>query len=132
MTTIRQAQTDVKVFHLKHGFKTDLLRDNSRGWYETWLKTGVERFHMTTQELSELEEAWLEMNKLKIADALGDLLYVVLGTAVAAGIELEPIFDEVQRSNMTKNPRGDGGLHPKGENYEPPDLVPILVKQEII
>jgi hypothetical protein len=36
------------------------------------------------------------------ADAIGDMLYVVLGTAVAHGIEIEPIFNEIHRSNMTK------------------------------
>lgn len=36
------------------------------------------------------------------ADAIGDLLYVVLGAAVAHGIDIEPIFNEIHRSNMTK------------------------------
>ena len=37
-----------------------------------------------------------------VADALGDLLYVVLGSAVCCGIDIEPIFREIHRSNMSK------------------------------
>jgi predicted HAD superfamily Cof-like phosphohydrolase len=36
------------------------------------------------------------------ADAIGDLLYVAIGAAVAYGIEIEPIFDEIHWSNMSK------------------------------
>src|SRR4051812_45713077 len=41
-------------------------------------------------------------NLVEVADAIADLLVVVLGTAVACGIDAKPIFDEVMRSNMTK------------------------------
>jgi hypothetical protein len=36
------------------------------------------------------------------ADAIGDLLYVVFGAAVAYGIDIEPVFAEIHRSNMSK------------------------------
>jgi predicted HAD superfamily Cof-like phosphohydrolase len=38
----------------------------------------------------------------EIADALADTLYVVFGTALAYGIPMDSIFDEVHRSNMSK------------------------------
>lgn len=51
----------------------------------------------------------ISFNKIKnpdlveLADGLGDLAYVgEFGTAVAVGIDLEPIQDEIHRSNMTK------------------------------
>jgi predicted HAD superfamily Cof-like phosphohydrolase len=31
-----------------------------------------------------------------------DSLYVIIGTAVSYGIDIERVFDEVHRSNMTK------------------------------
>ena len=38
----------------------------------------------------------------KIADGIADSLVVQLGTAVACGIDIKPIFDEVMRSNWSK------------------------------
>jgi hypothetical protein len=44
-----------------------------------------------------------EPDLVQLADGLGDLAYVAeFGTAVAAGIDLEPIQDEIHRSNMSK------------------------------
>lgn len=67
----------------------------------------------------------------KVADALCDLLYVVVGTAVAHGMGpmLDKMFREVHRSNMTKDfrPIGNGekgGF--KGDKFQPPLLRPIL------
>jgi predicted HAD superfamily Cof-like phosphohydrolase len=69
-----------------------------------------------------------------VADAIGDLLYVVYGAAVTFGIPADEIFDEVHRSNMTKlgedgRPlvRADGKVL-KGPDFRPPDLLPILAR----
>lgn len=71
----------------------------------------------------------LDQNELiAIADALGDILYVVLGTAVSYGLDMERIFAEIHRSNMTKvggSKRGDGKWL-KPESYEPPRLGEII------
>lgn len=68
-------------------------------------------------------------NQTSVADALGDLLYVVLGTAVSCGIDIEPIFHEIHRSNMSKfidgHCRADGKWV-KGPSYSPANLQPIL------
>lgn len=137
MTTICEAQRGVEMFHLKHGFKTGLLQSLVKGplegqaaWLQDWLTTGIQRSHMIVQEASELMEAWHDQDVVEIADAIGDLLYVVLGSAAAAGIDVEPIFNEIQCSNMTKSRNeGRSPLHPKGENYQPPDLKSILLRQ---
>lgn len=61
-------------------------------------------------------------------DGICDLTYVALGTAVAAGIDLDPHWQEVQRANMAKlggGMRADGkALKPVG--WEPPDHESIL------
>ncbi len=80
----------------------------------------------------ELEE-YLEANDIVgIADAIGDLLYVVLGAACQHGIDIDPIFHEIHRSNMTKfidgHRRADGKWI-KGPSYTPANLKPILERQ---
>lgn len=68
---------------------------------------------------------------VELADGLADLLYVVLYTANAYGIDIEPIFNEVHRSNMTKlnAPKRNDGKQLKGENYQPPNLEPLIKAQ---
>lgn len=79
----------------------------------------------------ELEEYLTAKDVVGIADAIGDLLYVVLGTAVEHGIDIEPIFNEIHRSNMTKvgGHRNEYGKWVKPDNYEPADLTPIVTRQ---
>lgn len=55
----------------------------------------------------ELAESMEAQDLIGVADGLADLLYVTIGTAVVFGIDIEPIFDEVHRSNMSKL-GGDG------------------------
>lgn len=72
------------------------------------------------------------MDLVETADAIGDLLYVVLGTAVSCGIDIEPVFAEIHRSNMTKfidGHRREDGKWIKGPSYEPANLKPIIDAQ---
>lgn len=69
-----------------------------------------------------------EIDKAKLAKELADLLYVVYGTAATFGIDIDRVFDEVHKSNMSKlgedgKPvyREDGKVL-KGPNYQPPKL----------
>lgn len=64
-------------------------------------------------------------------DGLCDLIYVVLGSAVAWGIDLDPFFREVQRANMEKlkGPKRDDGKQLKPEGWQPPDIEKILIRQ---
>jgi len=80
----------------------------------------------------ELGELWQASDMNEAADAIGDLLYVVIGTAVAYGIDIAPIFDEIHRSNMSKFIDGykrDDGKWIKGPSYSPANLKPILEAQ---
>ena len=90
------------------------------------------RHQLIDEELCELENAMAKEDIVEIADAIGDLLYVVLGTAVSHGIDIDPIFHEIHRSNMTKfidGHRRSDGKWIKGPSYTPANLLPILQRQ---
>lgn len=125
-------QNMVRCFHEKHGFSKDLLHPQKATDHD-WNKIGLERAHLIAEELGEMTKAWAARDVVGIADGLADLMYVVLGTAVAAGIDISPILLEVHRSNMTKDPANGVVLHPhKGPTYSPPNLVPLLKQQGLL
>ena len=64
-------------------------------------------------------------------DGLGDLLYVLLGAAVEWGIDLQPYFDEIHASNMTKvgGPVRADGKRLKPAGYRPPNLREVFNQQ---
>lgn len=92
------------------------------------------RTRLMIEELAELVEGMHEQDLLKIADALGDLIYVVVGAAVAYGMPLGLIVNEVHASNMTKpvlNRHGKGGKIKK-DGFRPPNLTRILKEADTV
>ena len=90
------------------------------------------RLDLIEEELDELHYAIDNKDMVEIADALGDLLYVVYGAGHAFGIDLDECFKEIHASNMSKlgpdgNPikREDGKVL-KPDTFFPPDLKTIL------
>jgi len=84
------------------------------------------------EETEELSKALRMEDLVEIADAIADLLYVVYGAAVECGLDIEPIFKEVHRSNMTKKGGhlNDIGKWVKPPSYEPANLTPIINSQK--
>lgn len=86
------------------------------------------RARLILEETAELTAAMSEEDPIhEVADALADLLYVVIGTAIVYSIPIKPIFDEVHSSNMSK----ELGMHGmkraiKGTDFHPPDLRKII------
>jgi predicted HAD superfamily Cof-like phosphohydrolase len=85
------------------------------------------RIALIDEEYDELIEALNWGDRRFIAKELADLVYVVIGTAVALGIPFDAVFDAVHKSNMSKlddegKPylRADGKVE-KGPNYKAPD-----------
>lgn len=70
---------------------------------------------------------------VELADGLADCEVVNLGTASAAGIAHQPVFEEVMRNNLAKFGPGHtldaGGKLVKPPDHEPPDLARILQLQ---
>lgn len=86
------------------------------------------RVTLIQEELDELETAFLNKDIVEVADALGDLLYVVYGAGVVCGIDLENVFNEVHRSNMTKvgGHKREDGKWVKPDTYEPANIKKVL------
>lgn len=99
------------------------------------ISTVNEQFGLITEEYKEaldeiihfLEEG-IGYDKKQAAKELADLLYVTYDTAIYLGIDIDRVFDEVHKSNMSKlgkdgKPvyREDGKVL-KGPNYTPPNL----------
>lgn len=91
-------------------------------------KTESLRVRLIQEEFDELKEAMEAKSLPNIAKELADLLYVVYGTAVSYGIDMEPVFREVQRSNMSKvgGYKREDGKWVKPETYSPANIRPIL------
>ncbi|OYQ32262.1 hypothetical protein CHU92_14275 [Flavobacterium cyanobacteriorum] len=92
------------------------------------------RYNLMKEENEEYLEAARNNDVVEIADALGDMLYILCGTIIEHGLQhkIEEVFDEIQRSNMSKlgqdgKPiyREDGKVM-KGPNYFKPDFKEIL------
>ncbi|MEK7294652.1 MAG: nucleoside triphosphate pyrophosphohydrolase family protein [Nitrospirota bacterium] len=89
------------------------------------------RVRLIQEEFDELQEALGRRDAAAVAKELADLLYVVYGTAVSCGIDMEPVFREVHRSNMSKiggHKRADGKWV-KPPTYSPARIEPILTSQ---
>ena len=94
------------------------------------------RHNLMKEENEEYLEAAQNNDLVEVADALGDMLYILCGTILSHGMQhkITEVFDEIQRSNMSKlgadgKPiyREDGKVL-KGPNYFKPDITSILEK----
>ena len=92
------------------------------------------RFDLMDEENKEYLEAAQNDDLIEVADALGDMLYILCGTIIEHGMQdkIEEVFNEIQRSNMSKlgadgKPiyREDGKVM-KGPNYFKPNIEVIL------
>lgn len=119
----------VKAFHkaFKIGF-----RETPKANLGT--EKNILRYKLMREENEEYLEAANNDDLVEVADALGDLLYILCGTIIEHGLQykIEEVFEEIQRSNMSKlgengEPiyREDGKVL-KGPNYFKPDIAKIL------
>ncbi len=92
------------------------------------------RFDLMKEENEEYLEAANNGDLVEVADALGDMLYILCGTIIEHGMQdkIVAVFDEIQRSNMSKlGPDGkpiyrEDGKVLKGPNYFKPDIASML------
>jgi predicted HAD superfamily Cof-like phosphohydrolase len=94
------------------------------------------RFDLLKEENEEYLTAAKNGDLTEVADALGDIMYILFGTILKHGLQskIVQVFEEIQGSNMSKlgidgKPiyREDGKVL-KGPNYYRPDIPAILGK----
>ena len=92
------------------------------------------RYELMKEEMTEYFDACVDNDLVEIADALGDQLYILMGTIISHGMGdiIEKVFNEIHNSNMSKldedgNPiyREDGKVL-KGPNYFPPNIKQFI------
>ena len=119
----------VQQFHeaFKIGYRTRLKADLG-------VAKNTLRFDLMKEENEEYLEAANNNDMVEVADALGDMLYILCGTIIEHGMQhkIEAVFDEIQRSNMSKlgddgQPiyREDGKVL-KGPHYFKPNIQEVL------
>jgi predicted HAD superfamily Cof-like phosphohydrolase len=126
---MRKQLDAVKLFHQTYG-----LGINEKPVAYISKEQSLLRFSLMQEENEEYLEATESGNLEEVADALGDMLYILCGTILDHGLQykIEAVFDEIQRSNMSKlgadgKPiyREDGKVM-KGPNYFKPNIEKIL------
>lgn len=127
--TVEEACENVKQFH-----ETFELPINEKLTGDIPQEVGLLRYKLMREENEEYLEAVQNGDLVEIADACGDMLYILCGTLISHGLQhkIGEVFREIQRSNMSKagadgKPiyREDGKVL-KGPDYFKPDIKSVL------
>ncbi|MBK8338842.1 MAG: nucleoside triphosphate pyrophosphohydrolase family protein [Flavobacteriales bacterium] len=127
--TLSEAISHVRTFHNAFGIPNAQTPTGAIGDRDALL-----RYKLIREENEEYLDAALRGDLVEVADALGDILYILCGTLLKHGLEhkIDEVFREIQRSNMSKLDangkaiyREDGKVL-KSELYFRPDIATIL------
>ena len=122
---IEQVKEFNKVFGIEHNKTPTLISKEEWGLRDDLMEEELDEYYNAC-DLGTLTE---------VADALGDMLYILCGTILAHGMQdkITEVFEEIHRSNMSKIEdgvvlrRADGKVL-KGKNYFKPNIKQILNK----
>ena len=97
-------------------------------------KDFILRYNLMKEENEEYLQAAKEGDIVEVADAVGDMLYILCGTILKHGLQdkIADVFEEIQRSNMSKLDKNgqpiyrEDGKVLKSELYFKPDIKKIL------
>ncbi len=89
------------------------------------------RVSLIAEELQELRDAIKDKDLVEIADALCDIQYVLSGAVLEFGLgdKFRALFDEVQRSNMSKTCKTEAEAIATMEHYKAKDGVDSYYKK---
>ena len=126
---MKQKIKAVAAFHKAFG-----LGINDKVEADLGISKNLLRYKLMREENEEYLDAANNNDLVEVADALGDMLYILCGTIIEHGLahKIDEVFEEIQLSNMSKlgadgKPiyREDGKVL-KGPNYFKPDIAGIL------
>jgi predicted HAD superfamily Cof-like phosphohydrolase len=102
------------------------------------------RYHLMNEELQEYIEACKDGDLVEVADAIGDMLYILCGTVLTHGMQdvIEEVFNRIHESNLSKTDEngnaiinGENGVYDetrpfgkilKSSRYKPVDLKDLF------
>lgn len=123
-----------KIDAVKHFHEVFQIGNNEEPTVQLSKEDMLLRFNLMKEENEEYLDACEKGDLVEVADALGDMMYILFGTILRHGLQhkIAEVFDEIQRSNMSKldadgNPifREDGKIL-KSENYFKPNIKKVL------
>ena len=132
---IEQVKEFNKVFGVKYNKEFNELfavEYNSKPTLISKTEWGL-RDKLMIEELDEYYDACEQGDLVEVADALGDMLYILCGTILAHGMQykIKEVFNEIHKSNLSKLEdgkvlrRADGKVL-KGKDYFKPNIKAIL------
>ncbi len=127
--SLQQAIASVREFHDAFG-----IANASRPTGAIGERDALLRYKLIREENEEYLDAAMRGDLVEVADALGDILYILCGTLLKHGLEhkIDEVFREIQRSNMSKLDADgrpiyrDDGKVLKSDRYFKPDIAAIL------
>ena len=95
------------------------------------------RHRLMAEENEEYLEAAMEGDTVEVADALGDMMYILCGTILSHGMQhiIEEVFEEIQASNMSKLGADGKPIYRadckvmKGPSYFKPNIKAVLERE---
>lgn len=95
------------------------------------------RYELMREENEEYLDACKKGDLVEVADALGDMLYILCGTIITHGLQhkISEVFHEIHQSNLSKlNEEGkpiyrEDGKVLKGPNYFKPNIRRVLEQE---
>jgi predicted HAD superfamily Cof-like phosphohydrolase len=86
------------------------------------------RFKLMLEELQEIKLGIYKGDLPAVIDGLVDLINVTIGTGIACGVDLRPVWDAVHAANMSKGPSVNG-KPTKPPGWQPPYVAAIIREQ---
>lgn len=91
-------------------------------------KLEILRRHLIHEELAELELAWYRTNIAEVMDAVGDLMYVIAGTAVQFGYSLPPGISSIW---LVKKNLGDHRVNELSADVSCGMIIPHMSEDDV-